>query len=1092
MSTLGDYRPYYEVQGRVDEVRGRMRAIRMAEGVLAFVTVLCGVVLVATVTQGFLRFGWGGRVALLGAGAAGLAFAFWRYILSPLRSEPTVKETARFVETRLPELGNNLINALLLTEHADEWSGPMVERAIREAAGGARTVDLAQAVSAERAKRWAMAAAGAVLLLGAFVVLAYPRFKSAALQILSPFDRSIASVGAVRFVSVKPGNAEVNKGEPLDVEAVIAGPRGRLFDGVIQMGDRDAGGAATESLVRSASDPTHFVYHVPQVLQPFSYRLVVGGTESKTFAITLREPPLIRQIDVRYVYPDYTGLRPEIVANNGGEIRCLVGTSVEMTIHVTSPVATANLVFGSGGDRKCLPSLDGRTLAAQFTVLQDDTYQIRLQGQAPNGTAVVNRIVAVPDDPPTITFTLPRGDVIAGLGETVKMALKAGDRYGLGQVDLFAQSDAAPLPRLLATWRDFPNPKEATLDYVFTVDPKTYRVGQAITCWAAAADRRTYQGGNTPKGPNREETAKFKILVQDKAKVAEEKIQQLSLLYDRLREILRRQEAARAATSALPAEKALPQVQAGGAELVRAQRDVRDSTLAVTRDVQFDETTLPIKQALLVLASNEMASAMAKAAAISDLKDAARLASVPDLAKALAADQDTIIATLRQILDIVPKLKDAVQEEQKALAPSDLPPDALAKLRALKDRLKTFVEEQKKVIEASKDLAKRPVDDFQDADQRELERLKAIEDDWTKFMNEAISDFSKIPQVDASNPSLVKEMIEVKTDVEMAADALSKKATDVVVPLEELGMEGAQEIAENLERWLPDTPDRQKWSQEEFAGDVEIPHAELPEQMEDLVGDLLEQEEDLFQEMEDVTSGAGDSMDKGAGWDAMDGPISNFSAKGVTGNRLPNTSEISGRSGEGRTGKAAGEFVEEEATGKGGRRTPTRLSPDAFSKGEVKDSSPEAPTGATGGGKISGAGSEGLEGPVPPDIQRKMGALAGRQAELRNKAEGVKSALEVKNYDSFSLDGAIEGMRRVQRDILAGRYSSALRQRDIVLGNLKDSKMLLGGEIRIRKDSSAALPNEVQDQVLDALEKPMPRGYEEFLKRYYQRLSEGK
>ncbi|MGB2780098.1 MAG: hypothetical protein WBD63_01305, partial [Phycisphaerae bacterium] len=244
-------------------------------------------------------------------------------------------------------------------------------------------------------------------------------------------------------------------------------------------------------------------------------------------------------------------------------------------------------------------------------------------------------------------------------------------------------------------------------------------------------------------------------------------------------------------------------------------------------------------------------------------------------------------------------------------------------------------------------------------------------------------------------------------------------------------------------------------------------------------------------QIEDTTSGAADSLDKGAGWDAVDGPISNYSAKGVTGNTLPNANEMSGRSGEGRTGKSSGEFVEETATGKGGRRTPTRLTPDAYSQGKIQDTSGEAPTGATGGGKISGAGSEGLEGPVPPELARQMGVLAQRQAQLRNKAEGVKAGLEVRNYQSFALDGAMAGMRRVQRDLLAGRYQNALRQRDLVLENLKSTKMLLEGEVRIRRDASTALPNAVQAEVLDALEKPMPPGYEEYLKRYYERLSRG-
>ena len=136
----------------------------------------------------------------------------------------------------------------------------------------------------------------------------------------------------------------------------------------------------------------------------------------------------------------------------------------------------------------------------------------------------------------------------------------------------------------------------------------------------------------------------------------------------------------------------------------------------------------------------------------------------------------------------------------------------------------------------------------------------------------------------------------------------------------------------NIEKWLPDTPDREKWSQEESLTDKdkEAPMAELPGELEDLIGDLMEEEEDLFDEMEDVSSSAADSLDKGAGWDAMDGPISNMSAKGVTGNRLPNTSEIGGRSGEGRQGKSSGEFVGDEAVGKGGRKTPSRLTPDPY------------------------------------------------------------------------------------------------------------------------------------------------------------------
>ncbi len=1090
MTTLTNYRPYHEVLVRVEQVRARMRRLAILEGLFTLATVVCGTVLLATVAQGYLRFGPAGRFVLLLTGVAVTVVAFWRWLVVPLRYDPNDKEVARFLETRLPELGNSLINTILLAEEADTWSGPLVQRAIDEASSGSRGVDLASAVSERRARRWGLAACVAITLLAAFILLAFGRFSSAGLQILMPLS-DVSSVGAVRFLSVTPGNADWLKGEPMVIEAQISDPAGRRFDGEIEITGAAEGETERKTLRCAGAGLDRFTYRVPQVLQPFTYRLHVGGTESREFRVALKEPPLVERIDVVYHYPAYTGLEAQTVENNGGEVRCLIGTRVEWRAHVSSAVEAATLLFGSGEKVPCLAGDDGRTLSGRFTVVEDDTYEVHLDGQAPGGAAVVYRVKALEDGPPVVRFTVPGRDVAAAVGDTVKMGLKAADRYGVAQIRLLAQAEGEEEPRVLREWTEFADPKETVVDHGLHLAAARYRKGQTVTYWAEAQDGRTYQGGDTPRGPNVATTAKYKILLQDKDEAAAQRLGQLSRLFDRLREILKKQEDARTAADGLAGMNDADAVGTAGGSLRAAQEDIRQGTRAVVRDVTFDAETVPVRETLEMLSANEMASAVRAAGALADVAGAEPLAEVPALAGALVKDQDAIIAVLRRILDITGRLADAVRDEQKRLSASDMPDDTLDDLKELRDRLKDFLDEQKKVIEASKELAKRPVDDYTETDQRELERLKAIEDQWDKFLTEAIADFSKVPEVDASNPSLCKELIEVKTDVEMASDALSKKAMDIVVPLEELGMEGAEEIVENLERWLPDTPDREAWSQEDFTGDYEIPHAELPEQLEDLVGDLLEQEEDLFEEMDDVTAGAGDSLDKGAGWDAMDGPISNFSAKGVTGNRLPNTSEISGRSGEGRTGKASGEFVEETATGKGGRRTPTRLSPDDYSQGEVKDTSAEAPTGATGGGKISGAGQEGLEGPVPPQVRRRMGALAGRQAQLRNKAEGVKAGMKVRNYESFTLDRAIGAMRRVERDLLAGRYHTARRRRDVVLENLKGTKMLLTGQMRVRRDTSAALPTEVQKDVLDALEKPMPRGYEEYLKRYYTRLSEG-
>jgi hypothetical protein len=343
---------------------------------------------------------------------------------------------------------------------------------------------------------------------------------------------------------------------------------------------------------------------------------------------------------------------------------------------------------------------------------------------------------------------------------------------------------------------------------------------------------------------------------------------------------------------------------------------------------------------------------------------------------------------------------------------------------------------------------------------------------------------------DFSNPSLLKELAAVKTDVTMAKDALEKKATEIATAIEDNGIENAESLTANLEKWLPDEPDRIKWNMEDPEGQELTEQPELPAELEDLVGDLLEQEEDLFEDIEDMTGKYNMSGDKGIGWDAMDGPISNMNAQGVTGNQLPNKNEMSGRSGEGRQGRSSGEYVEDKSVGKGGRRTPTRLTADPFQKGRIDNQSKEPAGGATGGGKVSGAGAEGLEGPVPPEMKKEMQRLAGRQAQLIHRARKHQSRYSPADYRNFELEKTIKLMRGIHDDLQAGRYRNLLRIRDRVLGQLRQSDLLLTGRVHVATDSSAAMPKYLREMsAASEADTNDPAAYREALKQYYRRLS---
>jgi hypothetical protein len=536
--------------------------------------------------------------------------------------------------------------------------------------------------------------------------------------------------------------------------------------------------------------------------------------------------------------------------------------------------------------------------------------------------------------------------------------------------------------------------------------------------------------------------------------------------------------------SALAADKSLPDP----AALATRQATIVQTMQELAKGMNADNATEnKIRTILFALAGNELQQSVKL---LGDLNRAPDPAAAAKTTEQILANQDRAIKVLQEIMGVV-KMMEA--DAQRAPAPPEgakTPPAQLQeKLDDLHQKLLDFMKEQQKVISGTADLAKQPMDNLRPEQQQQLKNLQATEDKLGKFLEAAASDLSKLPMQDTAVENMLKELVQTYSEIQKAANALEQKTMEIAVPAEQSAMELAKKLETNIEKWLPDTADRIKWEMEEPLNDYQVPMAELPKELEDLVGELMEQEEDLMKDAQDATSSWQDSADKGAGWDAMDGPISNQSAKGVTGNQLPNDSEIGGRSGEGRTGKTSGEQVTDSAVGKGGRQTPTRLTNEALQPGVVNDTSADPAGGATGGGKISGTGKEGLTGPPPPQIQQKMNALAARQAELRNQAERIKLGFQVSNYPTESISRTIQIMNSMEDDMRNGRYQNVNRQRDVLLKSISAANSVAKGEMKVQRDYNVAIPPELQEKIIDAVNEPAPAGYDDLLKQYYEALS---
>ena len=1121
MTTLPHDNGYHVVIDVLDRVERHYRRIRVFAGLTGWFALTVATLLVVTLLAGLLRLGahpssaevFARYVLMIVLIAVPIGASAW-LILRPILARRTAQQIARSVEERIDGLNNGLINTIQLAR--DPLAGPasLVDRAVAEASMSARQVSPEQAVSLDGLKRWALAAAAALVVLTAYVVIGRHSFYNGLASVLHP-TQFIAHAGRVRILKVHPEDAQILADEPLSIIVEVDNPTNEPLDArlfILAM----SGAETVKKMVPFGGRRQKYKHNLPPVAESFRYRIEVEDGQTRIYGVTVVDRVRVESIELYYRHPPYTKLANKQVEDPN--IEAPLGTRIDLTLRLNMPVVTARLQTASGQSVEMKGVGGGMAFSTQMTVTRDDQYAVVLydrndnerhrlpdpradEGKSDEMTADDDAghgaqgywpIRVVPDSPPKVTISQPGRDVTASVGEKVELIVKAVDDYRVKHVAVFAKKGKGPKGEFatLAEATKFDDPKTAILACAIDVDKEVYKEGDVITYYAQATDNRDLPdiGGPQTTPANMSDAVLFQIIVQDRERIEKERLARLEELRKRLKAILAAQVKVKADTvHAKHVTEAEPRAAAAG-KVHTGQASVQRELISLGETFPFDSELEELKNTILVLAHNEAATASSAAATLKQIADSAKFAEAAD---ELIALQQQIIGVLQTLIGIIPDLMNKKVEGDLNRPGGDIPPDVLAKLEELRNQLEKFMDQQKKVIEASKYLAKRPVDNYTEEDQKLLEELAAMEDQWAKFLAEQVTDFSKLAEQDFSDAQLLQELIEIQDDLKMAKDGLKKKATEIAVPLEEAGLELAEAMTTHLEKWLSDNPDREAWKMEEPFGDqVDVPMAELPKELEDLVGELMEDEEDLFEEMDDVTSKWSDSLDKGAGWDTLDGPISNMSAQGVTGNHLPNTSEISGRSGQGRSGKSVGEMVEESAQDLGGRRTPTRLSHDPFQKGEINDMSKEDGLGgATGGGKLSGAGGEGLEGPIAPELQRELGRLSQKQAALRNKAEKINLAFKLKNFKNFKLLDTIRTMRRVEDDLNNYRYQNAFRRKNVVMEGLRTSRVLLGGQIAVKEDATPNMPRQVRNDIADAMQGEMPKGYKELLKKYYENLS---
>ena len=1022
-------------------------------------------------------------LAFIGGIVGGLARLYVRYWRNPADTA----QIAVYLEKRYGITDNRLINAV----HFDR--DPALPSFIKEiftqsAESSCTGMDFRNVWQHANLKPAAKLCAAGLFIFLAYAIPLRSHAKNAFLRYLNPAT-AVMPLNFTQF-KVSPGNAEAIEGGSCLVHATAT-----KFDRQVSGLDILVKDGGTPLLYPMRSEADGFVFEMRDLSRETRYAVKNGNDISRWYTVAVTRRPRLDHLTVTVTPPAYTGDKPAQLSPHKREADILKGSQILVS---TAPDRTQQIRFfrdgaevTSGGTptrgvsggigQTALPAgtePDRNTLA--FELLSDTVASVDVKDDKGRVHAGVwqCRFKMTADKNPEVRFLNRELNLEVGAGQTLPLTIEESDDFGIAALELYTTQNQEEKILKRINYRDIKRDRNEVSSLPVSED--VFARNATYKIWA-----RVYDNHEPPQAGIVLTPLTLHIVDLAKGMVAGEKDDP----YVRLFTVL---------TEALDQEKELRDWVAVRIEQDRKERISR--TVHKRQQSVHERIVLGATLASELLLKNKIKKSLSDSISTLRTEQSEPLIRHIPLITELDADhrkaelndivlkQSGVITALQHILGLVSHDKTLDEQKKDQLAEENQDQKLFEKLQKLKEDLSKFKDEQRKILDNTEAIDKKDPEDWTKDEEKLLGDLAAKEQDYAKLFQAAFNDLSKVANQDFSNSTMADELVEMVEELQKAGAALEKKHIEIATVNEELLGEQAESITTNLERWLADSKDNIKWNGEEAGVTPDVPLQDLPAELTDIIGELIDDVKDM-EDVEDSSNSSLSSMDKGVGWGSGDGNMNDMSAKGVTGNSMPNNNEVSGRSGEGRSGKSSGQFVEKEATGKGGRDTPTRLVQSPFEKGTVKDSSKDPQGGATGGGKQSGLGGEGLRGITPdqkPDVEQR---LPGKQAELKQKAEALMRELNVRNLPTGDLEESVNKMELIQKYRSTGQGLQVKQVESALLSSLKDARTAMKVGATGGAEKSKALSKRIST-IRHPNNEPTPDGYESSVDAYFRALAE--
>ncbi len=365
-------------------------------------------------------------------GALGLVVLVVGVIVVVRLSEVRV---ARSLERKILSLGTAMTNAVQLARHTPASAVGEVLGLRAVTYGGAK---------AERLKTWPVARRSVLAFLTAALVtvllwgVAFTTFREVFDAVLPRFTDPGGDhppYSALQ-ISVEPCEAEILYGGQCEISATAHGkPVEKLY-----LVAEDTRGV-TRTLMFRRPDRSYF-QTLTNLREETRYWVTDGRARRFRRHIRIRYTPRITLLEVKTVYPSYTGLRPRRRKLKGADLQVPMKTELSFRVVSNRPLASGALTLIPilGGETKVIPLLpeheDGKVVSGDFRASEPVAFSISVKDVdgLVSQERRKGRVTILSDRRSRILVMEPGRHAVATPRVSIPVRVRAEDDYGVKQV----------------------------------------------------------------------------------------------------------------------------------------------------------------------------------------------------------------------------------------------------------------------------------------------------------------------------------------------------------------------------------------------------------------------------------------------------------------------------------------------------------------------------------------------------------------------------------------------------------------------------------------------------------------------------------